>query len=197
MVLVLILACGLGLTGSASAQSGCPTAAWSDALRLTVERRVDHALIADSTVELQAPARVYVEYGNTQTGWLRTPTSEASSAYWLPLLRLRPETAYQVRAFALNAAGCPAVVAHAEFSSGPLPELLRGYTVRSSGQASFPLAMMDWRVVSPADRRSGPDRARWLAVLDEDGQMVWYYQLPREIDTSSTAVSVGQLANGN
>jgi hypothetical protein len=79
-----------------------------------------------------------------------------------------------------------------------LPEQLRGYTVQSSGQPSFPLAMMDWLNQAPAGGSgAGDERSRSLAVLDGEGQIAWYYILPSRIPASQTPLIVDRLASGN
>src|SRR5438093_13371395 len=94
------------LIGQNRAQPACPPAVISDGIRLTVEARANNALIADASVELSNAAPVYLEYGNTDLGWLRTPTTAAGTVYHLPIVRSRPQTAYQVRAYALERSGC-------------------------------------------------------------------------------------------
>src|SRR6478672_414256 len=97
---LLALAAVLGglllIRGRATAQPTCQPATATDEVRLTVSNRPDHALIADASVELAAPAPLYLEYGNDQVGWLRTPTATAAETQQLPIVRLRPETSYVV-----------------------------------------------------------------------------------------------------
>jgi hypothetical protein len=166
---------GAGCLPSAPSAGGCAPSV-SDSVRLTVQPRQDNALVLDAAVELREAAPVYVEYGSPQTGWLRTATSEAATRHSLPLIRLRPETAYQARAFALDRSGCPALAATTEATSGPLPRDLKRFSVQTaSGTTSFPLAMMDWRA---AGGGSGP-RDAWLVILAGD-QIVWYYPVNPE-----------------
>lgn len=149
-------------------------------------------------VDLAEPAAVYVVYGSDELGWLRTTTSAPQVAHKLLLVRLRPDMDYQARAFVLDAAGCTTTVATAQFTTGSLPEQLRNFTVWTSGQPSFPLSMMDWRSMLPSSGRGGGDNsARTLVVLDQDGQVVWYYILPRRVDTSNSFITAARLTNGN
>ena len=196
---VAVIVAALVFASSAQAQyaPGPCRAAASNGIRLTVEPRANHALIADATVNLSVAAPVYVEYGSDQLGWLRTRTTDTGTSHRLPIVRLRAETTYQARAFALYGADCPMAVAQAQFTTGQLPELLQRYAVEASGRPSFPLAIMDWRVVPPA---SGPNRSgrilRWLAVLDVEGHMVWYY-IPHQSAAEGLNLLVKRLANGN
>jgi hypothetical protein len=172
----------------ATGPTGCPRASASDELRLAVEPRVNQPLVADATVELNQAAPVYLEYGNDQVGWLRTPATETAQFHQLSLVRLRPETTYQVRAFAEATNGCPAAVAAASLISGPLPSELRGLEITSTGEPSFPLTLMDYH----------PPRtySRWLLALDRQGHVVWYFPIPHRLVGTQT-VKVQQLANGN
>ncbi|MBA2449752.1 MAG: hypothetical protein H0V51_17150, partial [Chloroflexi bacterium] len=109
----LLLAGLFGLTGVGS-QPSCPAASASDAARVAVEPRSDNVLVADVTVVLDAAAPIYLEYGNAEAGWLRTPRTGPALVHQLPILRLRPQASYQVRAFTLDAAVCPSAVGAAE-----------------------------------------------------------------------------------
>src|SRR5207237_872765 len=82
--------------------------------RLDVLARDDNPLIADASVHLDEPAAIFVEYGSAQLGWLRTPAAGLAADHQLALLRLRAETEYEVRAFALDGAGCPVANATAK-----------------------------------------------------------------------------------
>ncbi len=158
---------------SAAAGGACRDATVSDGIRLTVERRADNSLIADANVALREAAPVYLEFGSAQLGWLRTPTTVADTQHRLPLLRLRADTSYQARAFALDAAGCASAVAMADFTTGSLPTQLKRFTSNTSGQAGFPLTLMDLR---------GPEaNTRVLAAYDSAGFAVWYYIIPTEM----------------
>lgn len=200
--LATLLVAGLfALSGSADAQPACPAAVASDGLRLVVERRADHALIADATVDLDRAAPIYFEYGNAVVGWLRTPTTPAGTSHQAQILRMRAETAYQVRAIALDEAGCPAAVATAELMTGPLPDPLRGYVADQSGQASLPLVMMDWPSIAPfVPPTANVDKSRYLAAVDQQGHVVWYYLTPREYPVpvpETSAYPIIRRANGN
>jgi hypothetical protein len=139
-----------------------------------------------------------VEYGSDDFGWLRTPTSTPQAAHTVPIVRLRPDTEYQARAFVLDPAGCPSAVETTQFNTGSLPEQLGSFSVQSRGQASFPLFLMDWRITLPFTPRNTADNsARTFVVLDQDGQVVWYYLLPRRVDTSNSFITLIRLANGN
>lgn len=173
-------------------QQGCGARPISGGTSLSIERRADHPLIADATVDLAEPAAVFLEYGNAAVGWLRTPTTGTGTSHRVPLLRLRARTAYETKAFVLDDLGCPALAATAEFSSGDLPRQLGKLVVEATGQHTFPLALMDIRV--------NVDDLAYLLAFDQDSQLVWYYDIPLEIrrEVSGRIVyGLGQLPSGN
>lgn len=192
-----LLAAALLLSGSASAQPGCLPVSLSDQLSITVDHRPDHALIVNATVRLARTGSVYLEYGNEEIGWLRTPTSRLNKLHRIPLVRLRAETTYQARAFALDRAGCPAQAAATEFITGPLPAQLQHFVLESVGRPSFPLVVMNWPSAQPLGPANGGDRASYLLALDADDRVVWYYAVARKIPMSGTNLVVERLANGN
>ncbi|MBA2446546.1 MAG: aryl-sulfate sulfotransferase [Chloroflexi bacterium] len=190
--LAALVGVGLLLFSSAEASQSCGPAPATDAVRLVTERRADHALIADATVELDAPAPVYLEYGNAEVGWLRTPRTEAAMTHRLPILRLRASTAYQVRAFAVDAAGCPDGVAAAELQTGELPGPLQRLEIQATGRPSSPLTLMDFAVGGSAER--------FFIALDALSRPVWYYRLPLAMSRGGAGSPIGaaaRLANGN
>ena len=199
---VIVLAAGLLLAAKgAGAQPSCAVASPSDGLRLAVAPRPDNALIADAAVELADAAPIYLEYGNGEVGWLRTSTIAAGTALQVPIVRLRAETAYQVRAFALDPTGCPVAVATAELTTGRLPDQLRNYVADQSGVPSFPLVMMDWPSIGPfVPPTANVDKSRYLTAVDQQGHVVWYYLTPPEYPVpaaETSAYPIIQRANGN
>lgn len=190
--LTAVVGTGLLLLGRAEAVQPCGPVRATDAVRLVTERRADHALIADATVDLDAPASIYLEYGNAEVGWLRTPRSEVGTRHRLPVVRLRPSTAYQVRAFAVDAAGCPDGVAAATLETGELPEPLKRLQVQATGRPSSSLTLMDFAV--------GGGSARFFIAFDGQSRPIWYYQIPPAMTGGEAGAPVGaavRLANGN
>jgi hypothetical protein len=184
----LIAAMAALLAGCQVARQTCPAASTSDGLQVAVEPRSNHPLIADATVEVAEAAPVYLEYGNDQVGWLRTPATSAGTSLQQPLVRLQADTVYQVRAFTGGQDGCPTAFAAAAFTTGRLPSELSGLEISSSGEPSFPLTLMDYH----------PPRtyARWLLALDEHDRVVWYFPIPHRLVGTQT-VRLHQRANGN
>ena len=197
-----LMVAGLSLlSGTTDAQPACPAARAAEGLRLAVERRSSNALIADATVDLADAAPVYLEYGSDDIGWLRTPTTMDGTSHQVPIVRLRAETVYQVRAFVLDGIGCPASVSTAEHTTGPLPDQLRNYVADQRGQASFPLVMMDWPSIGPfVPPTANVDKSRYLTAVDQQGHVVWYYLTPPEYPVpapETSAYPIIRRANGN
>src|SRR5438105_1081301 len=147
--ILLPLLAALSVACSPLAQQGCPPANTASSVQINVERPPDNALLGAAEVRLGEPAPVFVEYGNDQLGWLRSPTSPAASTHRVSLLRLRADSTYQVRAFALDQKSCPSRVASAELKTGPLPDQLRSFEVAWQGRPSFELTAMDWPSMGP------------------------------------------------
>jgi hypothetical protein len=197
LVILLLLAGTILIACTGGPGSGCP-AAVSDGLGLAVDRRPDHPLIADATVQLAQAAPVYIEYGNDQARWLRTPTTATDTSHRLPILRLRPNTTYQVRAFAMDAAGCMHRAAQAEFATGELPRLFRKMSVTMAGSPSSPLTITDLKLRD--NDQAEIEELRVLVAFDQEGQVVWYHPIsPQPARGSHTDSVMGllQLDSGN
>jgi hypothetical protein len=171
VVLGLIAAAGL-VWGSGAGRTGCaeprPTV-----LSLSATPRANNALIADVQLTLDRPAGIHFEYGAGPGDWLRAPGLPAAATATQALLRLRPQTHYEVRAYSDSADGCAALLGTSGFETGALPNALRKMVVTTTGQPSTPMMLMDARPPGSV--------ARWLLALDGNGQIVWYYELPPEI----------------
>jgi hypothetical protein len=112
------------------------------------------------------------------------------------LLRLRAETTYLVRAYALDPVGCPAEAAQAFVRTGPLPPLFERELARTAGRPSFPLVLFDYRVVDPLRRLN----QAWLVAMDGQGAIVWHYELPTRMIAPPSVLNtviVKPLSNGN
>lgn len=173
--LALVLVAGTLLrSADLRAQPACGPAARSDRVAVAVVPRASNALILDATIEVPDPAPVFVEYGSDTLGWLRTPISSAALRHEVPLLRLQPQSAYEVRAFALGEDGCAEQLATARAETGSLPSRLRPRVNEVIGSASSPLILMDHR-----QSGSSPEaRVSWLVAIDGRGSVVWYYEVP-------------------
>lgn len=182
--------------GAANTGQQCAAAAPSGAVRLTLEPRADNALIVDATVDLAEAASIYLEYRSPEVGWLRTLTASAAGSHKLPLLRLRPLTTYEIRAFTLSPEGCPSQTSRVEMTTGSLPATFPQIDSQAAGTPSFQLSLMDLRNSLPA----GGQDIRWFVALDQDSQPVWYYQIPLQILRPAAGRGVNglvRLSSGN
>lgn len=167
-------------------------------MQLTVEPRKDHALLADATVRLAEEAPIYLEYGQAGASWLRSPTTPARIAHREPVLRLRPQTTYEIRAFMLGPTGCPVAFAAADLTAGALPRELRSLAAQTSGAPSFPLTLMDIRSTLPFERPDGTgSKSNWLVMFEHAGEIVWYYELPPTMAQANHSNAFTRLRNGN
>jgi hypothetical protein len=187
----VVLACAF------NPRSACETPV-SNGVRLAVDRRKDNPLIADARVDLDVPAPVYLEYGNEQVGWLRTPTTAVGATHQVPILRLRKNANYRVHAFAVDASGCPEATSRAEFTTGELPAQFGKLSVEVSGGSSYPLTVTDVRL-SDNDRRDRSELRAFVA-FDQEGHIVWYYPLSEQTLRGSrrpNLYSLVRLESGN
>jgi arylsulfate sulfotransferase len=180
----------LGLFGLACAPSRgqlCSPAARAPEVRVSATLRDGNPLIADTTVSLDRAVPVYLEYGSSELGWLRTPTTAAADRHTLPLLRLLPGKSYELRAFALDGDGCPAAMNSAEIRTEGLPRLLRKLEVDVTGEPTVPLVIVEYR---PENEN------RWLVALDHRGQIRWLHRLQRPA-SGDAKISFVRRSNGN
>ena len=143
-----------------------------------------NALVAEVRVSLNREARVFVEYDNPQAGRYRTALSERGAAHVIPIVRLRPETAYDYTIFvAADADGREAATGPGgSFTTGALPPPLGGLRVQATGRSSLPLVLSSYRRTGmPGD----------FVLWDETGATVWYH------DQVTLAGPLRQLASGN
>ena len=132
----------------------------------------DNPLIAEVRVALAREARVYVEYENAGAGKFRTATTTAAGTeHRVPVVRLRASTSYSYLAFAVDPEGRKTEGVGGAFTTGRLPEPLATLDFEVVGTPTSELVMMDHR-----DRDGG-----YYLVLDQDSQIVWYYQSPNPI----------------
>ena len=126
-----------------------------------------NALIVEMQITLDGPARVFVEYDNPQAGRFRTALSAPGIEHTVPIVRLRPETAYAYAIGVQDRHGGTVYGPAGEFTTGPLPPELTGLQIRAAGRSSPPLIATDYR-------------GEWNSYYffwDETGHIVWYYMI--------------------
>ena len=125
-----------------------------------------NSLIAQVQVTLSDTAQVFIEYENPEAGKFVTALSEPGTEHHIPVVRLRPETAYAYTIGIQAGHGGRAYGPAGEFTAGPLPPELAGLQIRAAGRSSQPLIVTDYK-----DRYNG-----WYFFWDETGHIVWHYK---------------------
>lgn len=135
----------------------------------------DNSLVVDFSVELEAPAQVWIEYTSAdgQADVLTTAVSESSeSAHDLEVMRLRAGTHYCFQAFAQDpGTGAVSESFSGSFRAGPMPPGLVGAGFNQVlGQPTYDLTLMDF---NDADFKG-------FVAIDQDAQIVWYFEHHRD-----------------
>ena len=149
----------------------------------------ENSLIAEVQITLSDPAQVFIEYDNPEAGKFVTALSEPGTEHHIPVVRLRPETAYSYTIGIQAGHGGRAYGPAGEFTAGPLPPELAGLQIRAAGRSSQPLIATDYR-----DRHNG-----WYFFWDETGHIVWHYRV-RDLENLQAnwyARTIRQQPNGN
>ena len=149
----------------------------------------DNPLIVEIDVALDRPAQVYVEYENEDAGQLRTMTTKsAATEHAVPVVRLRPSTAYSYQVFAVDSDGRESEGVGRTFMTGELPEALASIEFSSQGKPTPELILMDYR-----DAGGG-----YILALDQDSEIVWYYASPNPLPGTAFGVhAIRQKPNFN
>jgi len=150
--------------------------------------RTDNTLIAEVSVLLDRPGRVYIEYENAEAGSFRTRTTESIAAdHTVPVVRLRPSSTYTYRAFTVDEGGLASEGVGGSFTTGELPEALARMELTVEGSPTD-LVMFDLE--------DNPDS--YYVVLDQDSVVVWYYlHVPTLAEMPVSARTVRQKPNFN
>ena len=148
-----------------------------------------NSLIAEVQVTLSDPGRVFIEYDNPEAGKFVTALSEPGTEHHIPVVRLRPETAYAYAIGVQDRDGWTAYGPAGEFTAGPLPPELAGLQIRAAGRSSQPLIATDYKDGLNA----------WYFLWDETGNIVWYYQVRdlEDLQIHREFNAVKQKPNGN
>ena len=134
----------------------------------------NNSLIFDFNVEVDKPARVWVEYYPAADSSIITKaplTEDSNTNHELQVMRLRPGTTYCYQVFATSSApGTGSIVSDSfpgSFTTGPLPPGLAGASFQHvSGQQTYDLTLFDF---------NDTDFTGFIAI-DGNANVVWYYQ---------------------
>ena len=148
-----------------------------------------NSLIAEVQVTLSDTAQVFIEYENPEAGKFVTALSEPGREHTIPVVRLRPETAYAYAIGVQDRDGWTAYGPSGEFTAGPLPPELAGMQTWAAGRSSQPLIVTDYK-----DGHNG-----WYFLWDETGSIVWYYRAQnlRNPQAFRQNISIRPKPNGN
>ena len=181
LTLLAVIGAALALNG---AYGGGP-----EVIAHRVSLHPQNSLIAEAQVTLSAAARVFIEYENPAAGKFVTALSEPGTEHHIPVVRLRPETAYAYT-IGIQPGGGPAAYGPAgEFTTGPLPPELAGVQIRAAGRSTQPLLATDYKDLTNA----------WYFLWDETGNIVWYYALQdlENLEVARRNHSIRQKPGGN
>lgn len=149
----------------------------------------DNSLIGRVRGEWSATDEVVVEFGNGDTGPLRTaPARVEDGAYEVNVARLRPETAYEFQVFGVGLDGEDVPGPTGTFETGSLPPGLQRVQFNVvEGAASSDLTLMDLNLVE----WEGQPAFTGLVAIDSASEIVWYSKSPGETN------AMARQDNGN
>ena len=155
----------------------------------SVEIQATNSLIADISVTLDREGLVYIEYENPQAGKFRTATTEKRAIeHQVPVLRLRQSTSYSYTVIATDSEGNETRSDPGTFTTGQLPEALSTLLIEAQGAPTSELLLLDHREIEGS----------WFFMLDQNTQIVWYYESPNPIkDVPYPVTGVIQKPNFN
>jgi len=169
-LLGLISACGGG------PGSDVPDASGELVVTLRLFDNPQSTLSALATVDTTWECRVELEFESASTAPQRSWRSRAGRVHEIPVVGMRPETTYTVRAIAF-VDGVEAVVsADHEYTTGAIPPEIPPFTV-TSYDASRVQPGVTFFVPIEAPFDFFADTLTYVGV-DTDGEVVWYYQTP-------------------
>ena len=160
LALLAVIGAALALN---NAYGGVP-----EVLAHRVSLHPQNSLIAEMQITLSDTAQVFIEYENPAAGKFVTALSEPGTEHHIPVVRLRPETAYAYTIGIQAGHGGRAYGPAGEFTAGPLPPELAGMQIRAAGRSSQPLIATDYK----------DGLNLWYFLWDETGNIVWYYRVP-------------------
>lgn len=149
-------------------------------------------LMANATVSTDTPASVVVQFWSDAVGPLQTAAVEISTFSTIPVLGLRGDTTYTMKAVATYADGSVGESAEATFTTGAIPTGLATWSVSGEGSPEEITLIGPAAVAPPPPTSDAP----YLIGVDGEGEVVWYYD--PEIDmTDARNRSVTTLDDGS
>jgi hypothetical protein len=123
------------------------------------------ALVQSIDVELTGENAVEIEYWAAGTLRLRVTSAEPAMTHSVSLHRLRPASVYDFIVTPVGPSGSRGASAAGQFTTDTLPAALSALEIQTTGEASFPLLMMEISL---------PSVTGVPVVIDTDGYVVWY-----------------------
>ncbi len=167
----MLAGCGTGGEDPTRTQSpvGTPTGPTTGAPPtnepdVTCALQADNALRFDCTVTTQTPGPIELEWAPTDGGTTRSLTrAEATTEHAVTVWGMKPETEYILTVSAADG------VSEVALTSGSLPDPLAGPIATTTGTLSIGQVLVELPCGGLPT----------LAMLDTDGEIVWYQQYPQ------------------
>ncbi len=133
----------------------------------TVSPNVNCVLSASARVGVVSGSSVSIEYSTDSISFQSTPRfSVTDTSVYIPILGLRPDTTYVVRAKAFSQSGDSVLSSFVILQTDTLPAGLPDFVVNTSQNPSPGYVMLGLTPIP-----SGPSAA---VIVNNDGEIVWY-----------------------
>lgn len=177
------LACLVALVAACENEPGSPSASPPAVLSVS-KSGMARGLAVQLVVELESAARVEVDYWTAAGPRLRVASSEART-HGVLLSRLIASAVYDYEVRSIAPDGRRSEPHSGVFITDTLPTDLRAVRFVARGRPTMPLALLPLRIAQSTISDW------WFVIIDEDGQVVWYWQ------TASPPQAATRLPNGN
>ena len=133
-------------------------------------------------VTVESPVPVSIELTATSGDHVvQVPrTASPSTSTDIPLVGLRSERDYELTAELTDENGAVVGSADGMFTSGAIPERFGDYDFTADPERSSPgytvIEMQHWRDPASATPQRPFDEPQYLIALDDEGEIVWYYE---------------------
>jgi hypothetical protein len=183
VALVLALTAGLACSGDDESGRSPPFAGEATDLEGSVvelEARPSHRSVLAAVVDVEAdqPVRVEVTATSPDATFRLPRTAWARRLHRLPVVGMRADATYDLTVAVFDTDGRPAGSGAVTFTTGALPDFLPEIEVATSE----PEAMAPGYTLFDTGRWDLENLSRepigLLVAVDEEGQVVWYYQNP-------------------
>ncbi len=141
------------------------------------------------TLQTDQPTTVSLEFSDGERSWDVEPESELATRHEIPLIGMRPNRTHNLRVEVIDQGGRIAASQPLEITTPPLPEDFPPLETRISEPE---LMEPGFTMFNLTNRNSdGRDETGPLVIVDEAGEVVWYYW------TDHLVGDARRLRNGN